>query len=202
MLLVDVAVDAGGLDKFLVSRWNIEKGRKVRINRVLNAMIQGTWHPISNDNGACLEGIAPSFICDLAARCCSFDPTKRPAFSEIVDLLSSDSVQEAMQKPDGSSFVRRVPDEPQTSFQINALLGQEQNQATEGDSETTHESRKHEHYVQVGHAAVTSEARAMVLNSQHSSSTRGGSVQDNDKDENVSSEKFALKLQADSLLDL
>jgi serine/threonine protein kinase len=120
MLLIDVAVVTGGLDKFTEWRWLCDHGNPRRIIRVLNAIIDGEWHPIANNKGKCLDS-APLAIQELASECCAYDSSARPSFQEILKLLTGSIADDILNSSDSLTFSRKPPhaDEESGSNALN-----------------------------------------------------------------------------------
>ena len=88
LTLLDMAVEEPLLD-FIGERFRISSGKSKALTsamRLIKLMTTDGWRPVTSENP--LER-APSTISDLLVRCCSQEPNARPAFSEILDELST-----------------------------------------------------------------------------------------------------------------
>jgi serine/threonine protein kinase len=93
MLLVNVALKTRVLE-FVKRRWEQDtEERNVPMKKPFEAIWNGSWHPLANNQGRSIHG-APSSIQVLAARCCSFNPAERPSFQEIMKELTGPASNE------------------------------------------------------------------------------------------------------------
>jgi serine/threonine protein kinase len=165
MLLLDVAVESKGVDKFIEARWEAEKGNKRRMIRIMNAMIDGEWHPLTKNGGAPMES-APLSIRDLASRCCAFKPSDRPSFDFILTFLTgpaatevSESELEYVRKP----VALQATELSQTS--VDSLNAPDLEGAANSMGEESHEQRKSAHHVRAASFAVSPGVRSLVTGS-------------------------------------
>ena len=94
MLLVDVAATgtSTSIVQFIKTRWDqhvsAEAPRqpvlRAGMREAMGAITTAGWRPFSAEHG--LPGTPPT-VNELAARCCSHDPTARPSFQNIVECL-------------------------------------------------------------------------------------------------------------------
>ena len=191
IVLVEVAVVTGGLPKFVLKRWQEDFPSETKsAEAIFNCIWDGSWHPLTADNGACLS-TAPSRIQGLAARCCAFDPRARPSFSEILDFLSGPVANELIDS--NTHFIRtsvtsaaaaataprRVSNESfapvlGTNTGVsplfhNAALSSVASHGKESPEE--HAQRKSAHHVHISSSAVSPAVRNMVAASNRAAVT-------------------------------
>ena len=105
VMLAEMSV-LGGMLSLVQHLWERQgKDPNLKIPQIFRRMWEGKWHPFTENEGASL-GSAPPSIRLLASRCCSFEPTSRPTFNEVLSELQGSAHDEIH---GDMSFPRRYP---------------------------------------------------------------------------------------------
>jgi serine/threonine protein kinase len=213
MLLINVAVDTGGLGKFVEAKWAADHGERRRIIQVLTEMINGEWHPIANDEGQCLKGAPPS-LRSLASRCCSYRASDRPSFQDILEMLAGSVVTLEIAES-ASPFSRMSPEEllqaspdessPREQVSSNNPIRPNHNMiaSTETQGESTEVKKKALEQKKTAHRAHASSFTLgpHIRNMVSSASARSEGAAQNEGEEPKLGE-FRIKVQGESFTDM